>query len=506
MESRKVEKGAGMTRRGEDAGFRENSFPVPAVVLGLFWTILVAALFLWIAVEAKGRMAELARLQGQSFFRHLVLTRSWNAAHGGVYVPVTPANPPNPYLDDPLRDLVTREGLRLTKINPAYMTRQISEISQAEDGVRFHITGLSPMRPGNAPDAWERSALEAFRTGTPEVFARTGEGESGLFRYMAPLRAQPHCLSCHAKRGAREGEVLGGISVSMAEAPFKAGLEQTLWSQGRAYALIWAVGLVAVSGYGWQLHRRREQTEMARRRQSVRLANLSHDMRTPLSGIVGMAELMRLEGLLPDQEESAQYIKHAARSLTEVVDNILGSACDEAGRLVLEDYEFELSGLVESVFSSYSFEGRRKGLALSCRVAADLPKALRGDGFRLKQILANMVSNAVKFTDKGAVELIADRDPEPSPPGLVRLRVSVRDTGPGIPADQHETVFQRFAQSAADAGKRRLGTGLGLYIARELARLMDGDIHLESEPGRGSRFVLRVLLKEAFFNPPQARG
>ncbi|MBK7014845.1 MAG: diguanylate cyclase [Sulfuritalea sp.] len=192
--------------------------------LARFWT-RPAVLFVIVAlgllgsfgldwVQADAAMGSVARERGAALFRLIELTRNWNAGHGGVYVPVTPTTPPNPWLEHPRRDLRTDDGRALTMVNPAYMTRQIAEIAQQAEGIQLHITSLKPIRPANAPDAWEASALKRFEAGTAEVIELI-PGESPVHRYMAPLRIREPCLQCHAKQGYALGQIRGGISVTM---------------------------------------------------------------------------------------------------------------------------------------------------------------------------------------------------------------------------------------------------------------------------------------------------
>lgn len=164
--------------------------------------------------QADASMASVARERGAALFRLVELARDWNARHGGVYVPVTEATPPNPYLEHPRRDLVTREGIALTMINPAYMTRQIAEIARQADGIQLHLTSLKPIRPANVPDAWEAAALRRFEAGLAEVIELI-PGAPPAHRYMAPLRVTESCLQCHQGQGYVPGQVRGGISVTM---------------------------------------------------------------------------------------------------------------------------------------------------------------------------------------------------------------------------------------------------------------------------------------------------
>lgn len=185
----------------------------------------------------------LARERGNVLFRLIELTRDWNAQHGGVYVRVTEQTPPNPYLTHPRRDLETLDGMKLTMVNPAYMTRQIAEIAEQADGVKYHITSLKPVRPANAPDPWEAEALRIFERGMQSEVLTLVQLDSGpVHRFMAPLLVKQACLACHAKQGYQLGQVRGGISVTMpAERVLQireAQRQRTLWTYGLAVLVI----------------------------------------------------------------------------------------------------------------------------------------------------------------------------------------------------------------------------------------------------------------------------
>jgi hypothetical protein len=163
--------------------------------------------------------SQLSMQGARSIFETVLATRQWNAEHGGLYAPVSEKTFPNPYLDITLRD-ISAEGLLLTKINPAFMTRQISELLRSKNGVQIHITSLNPIRPENKADPWEKEALESFERGSLEKSAVLGSDNSSVFRYMAPLKTEQSCLSCHAKQGYKVGDIRGGISVSFSYSPF----------------------------------------------------------------------------------------------------------------------------------------------------------------------------------------------------------------------------------------------------------------------------------------------
>jgi diguanylate cyclase (GGDEF)-like protein/PAS domain S-box-containing protein len=188
------------------------------VWLALAYLLLALLCGLGISMEFSQideNIETLARERGAVLFRLVELTRDWNARHGGVYVPVTEATQPNPYLKHPRRDLLTTDGQRLTMVNPAFMTRQIAEIAEQADGVKYHITSLNPIRPANAPDTWELEALKSFEAGKREALSLLQTEKGMMHRYMAPLFVKPPCLACHAEQGYKLGEIRGGISVSM---------------------------------------------------------------------------------------------------------------------------------------------------------------------------------------------------------------------------------------------------------------------------------------------------
>ena len=203
----------------------------------LFWFSLVA-IALWRNVsDEKIENERLAFETARAFFHQIIITRQWNASHGGVYVPITEDTQPNPYLDDPERDLTTENGIKLTKINPAYMTRQLAEISAQSEGIRFHLISLKPIRPENKPTEQEKTWLLSFEEGVRENGKFITEDSTSFFQYMAPLFVQDSCLKCHAKQGYKKGEVRGGISITI---PYL--------SKGKYSGLFIGYGITAIVG------------------------------------------------------------------------------------------------------------------------------------------------------------------------------------------------------------------------------------------------------------------
>ncbi|MDH3354149.1 MAG: DUF3365 domain-containing protein [Chromatiales bacterium] len=180
----------------------------------LFFGIITAISAAYNVLQSEQHALEMASVRGRHMFKMIQLTRRWNALHGGVYAPVSEHTQPNPYLNDPKRDITSTEGLKLTKVNPAYMTRQISELS-VKEGLVFHITSLNPIRPANAADSWESDALRQFEKGRMEATELITNSSGSVFRYMAPLLVEKACMRCHAQQGYHIGDIRGGISVNI---------------------------------------------------------------------------------------------------------------------------------------------------------------------------------------------------------------------------------------------------------------------------------------------------
>ena len=246
-----------------------------------------------------------------------------------------------------------------------------------------------------------------------------------------------------------------------------------------------------------ELRMAKEVAEAASRAKSQFLANMSHEIRTPMNGVLGMAELLAETDLSDKQQRLVGMIQTSGESLLSIINDILDFSKIEAGKLELERVDFAPLSVLEDMAELLAARAQAKGLELIVRADDDAPAWVNGDPHRLRQILLNLVGNAIKFTDSGEVVVRCTRvetgggdSAHPESPTMLRFEVS--DTGIGIPEEKKARLFQAFAQADGSTTRRFGGTGLGLVIARELAQLMGGDIGVDSEPGRGSTFWFTV--------------
>ncbi|MFL6658975.1 MAG: ATP-binding protein [Massilia sp.] len=266
-------------------------------------------------------------------------------------------------------------------------------------------------------------------------------------------------------------------------------------SGGQAYLLGFSIDVSEQRAARDAMQRAVESAQAASRAKSEFLANMSHEIRTPMNGILGMTELVLESPLQPEQRDDISLVKASADALLTIVNDILDFSKIEAGKLDLEEVPFDLRTLVHDTVRSMALRAQQKGLLLQCDVPPRLARSMKGDPGRLRQVLINLLGNAIKFTQQGSVTLTLEIGQETEDGCAISFAVS--DTGIGIPLEKQKLIFEAFSQVDGSTTRQFGGTGLGLTICRRLIILMQGDIEVHSEPGKGSTFRFSIPLRHA---------
>lgn len=493
---------------------RLRFYVLPLLLLVI--TVLMAASLHFRLRLVRQHSLDVATEGVRDIFHMVVLSRQWNAEHGGVYVFESEASPVNPYLDHPLKQLETTDKRKLILLNPAYMTREMAEIAAKDSDlrIRLHITSLKPIRPENKADPWETLALQRFEQGIQEVVSVEVEAGKDFLRYMAPLMVKPACLTCHAKQGYQLGDVRGGISVSLkldsVEKTLQQDIQASIISHGISYGLLVIIscGLVELLARRWRTLddtietlqlTRNELLETEKMASLGRLvAGFAHEINTPVGVAVGavshgdeaisvLRDLFRQEEVseqalnqqLDDLSESHQLALGNLRRAAELVQRFKRTSIDQSSH---EQRQYQLEEVFQDVLTTLrnTLKHTRIDVALDC------PSELKvfGTPGLLGQVLTNLIINSINHGfDHG------------KKPGQIRINVlqlnpkmvciDYFDDGAGMTEQVRNKAFEPFFTTSRALG----GTGLGLYVIYNIiTQQMAGKIHIQSAPGAGVHF------------------
>lgn len=495
------------------------------------WTVVIFGIAFWSYNNIYDETVRLALREAYKGYEKDVMFRSWATMHGGVYVPVSDKTQPNLYLSQTKeRDVLTPSGRKLTLMNPAYITRQVHELSYNQIGIRGHITSLRPIRLANSPDAWEVTALKSFERGSKEHYGFDLIKNQKYFRYMAPLVTEKGCLKCHATQGYNVGDIRGGISSTVPWANYQKSINSQLNMILLGYGIIWIIGFVGISivknrfiiyitrrdlyeeemkdlngelleskkkiedalvernKYIDELMQLNKKLEKISSEKDKFFSIIAHDLKNPFSGFIGLTEMMADESQIFSKEQMinmSKDINSSANNLFQLLQNLLEWSQMQRGAV---KYEPGNTNLLNAVLHNIEFlKHHIEHKQLHIRMNIEPHMEVYADQHMINSILRNLLGNAIKFTNHtGAISISAVEVENDF------IRIAIQDTGIGMPESIFNNLFKLEAKIGRTGTDGEKSSGLGLLLCKEFVEAHGGKIWAESEDGIGTIFYLTL--------------
>jgi len=488
------------------------------------WT-LINGFALWEAIsDRREQVIENEKITASVSYKKDLMYRRWVAKQGGVYVRITEHTPPNQYLTFiKNREIVTTTGDTFTLVNPAYMSRQVLELSKKDYNLPGRLVSLKPLNPNNTPDEWERAALKAFEKGdtlfTQETFI---EGKRYM-RHIQPFKTEKSCLKCHAFQGYEVGDVRGAISIAVPVGEFEAVMKQYIGGIVINYIILWSIGIAGIvfafvkirkhlilnaenetiimqqneemrtlienlNKTNNQIKAKNDELDTLNATKDKFFSIIAHDLKSPFTSLIGYSKMLTKNFEKYSDEKKKNYIMNiekASSSTYQLLENLLTWSRSQTGKLNFEPQNVLLKQLCLESYEPLMTIAENKNISIHNTINAEWKVFV--DSNLIQTILRNLISNALKFTyPAGAIHISAtELDTQ-------MIEISVTDNGMGMDSKTMESLFKIDSKTSNIGTNDEEGTGLGLILCKEFVEKHGGKIWVESTISEGSTFKFSV--------------